>query len=182
MRCQRGVGVTLQQPLRRYWTERCLMDCRKFAIFFLVVASSAFGQMDASSLRAKFGAPLNREFFTVRPGIQMIVDYSPTSTSVCRLELPGQAPIPADAPMGVGINTKKIMDELLVEIVPPSMRGKAGAGNFCAAAGRAGMCSTDYEHVSIVESLDGGNRTAVVVRFKIAGCPPESSTASAHQW
>jgi hypothetical protein len=128
--------------------------------------------MDASSLRAKFGAPLNREVFTVQPGIQMIVDYSPTTTSVCRLELPGLAPMPADARPGVGINTKKLIDELLAEIVPPSMRGKVGS-TMCASAGRAGMCSTDYEHVSIVESLDGGDRKALIVRFKIAGCPTE---------
>jgi hypothetical protein len=148
------------------------MRCGRLAIFDLIFAASAFGQMDGTTLRAKFGAPLNREVFTVRPGIEMIVDYSPTGNHVCRLELPGQAPMPADAPMGVGINIKKPIDELLAEIVPLSMRGKAGASS-CMQAGMIGMCSTDYEHVSVVESLNGGQRTAVIVRFKMAGCSAE---------
>ncbi|HTB13652.1 MAG TPA: hypothetical protein VK752_18880 [Bryobacteraceae bacterium] len=145
------------------------MGCGRLAIFCLVFAASAFGQMDGSSLRAKFGVPLNREVFTVRPRIEMIVDYSPTGNQVCRLELPGLAPMPADAAPGVGINTKKIIDEIVAEIVPPSMRGKAGA-SMCTSSGKNGMCSTDYENVSIAESLDGARRTAVIVRFKIAGC------------
>ena len=74
----------------------------KTGIFFLILAPVAFSQVDSSALRAKFGAPLNREVFTVRPGIEMIVDYSPTGTHACRLELPGQAPMPADWPVGVG--------------------------------------------------------------------------------
>jgi len=141
----------------------------KLGICFLILASSGFGQLDSSTLRAKFGAPLNREVFTVRPGIEMIVEYSPTGAHACRLELPGHAPIPADAPTGVGINTKKIIDELLTEIVPLSMRGKTGA-SFCMSTGINSMCSTDYENLSIQESLDGGRRTAVIVKFKIAGC------------
>jgi hypothetical protein len=144
----------------------------KTAIFFLILASSAFGQMDASGLRARFGAPLHREVFTVRPGIEMIVDYSPTGNHACRLELPGEAPMPADAPMGVGINTQKIIDELLTEIVPLSMRGKVGS-RFCASAGMQSMCSTDYENLSILEPSSGARRTAVIVKFKIAGCSGE---------
>ena len=144
------------------------MDCRRFGIFLLTCASCAFGQFDSSTLRAKFGAPLNREVFTVRQGIEMIVDYSSTGTHACRLELPGLAPVPADAPVGVGISTKKAIDDLVTGIVPLSMRGKAG-GNFCNGSGRIAMCSTDYENVSIIESLDGGRRT-VIVKFKIAGC------------
>jgi hypothetical protein len=145
------------------------MDCSRLTISCFISAASAFGQMDSSSLRERFGAPLNREVFTVRAGIEMIVDYSPTSNHVCRLELPGQAPMPADAPMGVGFNIKKPIDELLAEIVPLSMRGKGGA-SICSYAGMSGMCSTDYEHVSVAESLNGGRRTAVIVKFKIAGC------------
>jgi hypothetical protein len=83
------------------------MACGRLAVFFSILAASAFGQMDGSTLRTRFGAPLNREVFTVRPGIEMIVDYSPTGNQVCRLELPGQARMPADAPVGVGINREK---------------------------------------------------------------------------
>lgn len=144
----------------------------KIAIFFLILSSIAFGQMDSSALRAKFGAPLNREVFTVRPGIEMIVDYSPTSTHACRLELPGQAPTPADWPAGVGFNAKKAIDDLLAEIVPVSMRGKAGPG-ICMISGIQSMCSTDYENLSILEPSSGSGRTAVIVKFKVAGCSGE---------
>jgi hypothetical protein len=145
------------------------MERSRFAIFFLILAPPVSGQIDGSWLRAKFGAPLNREVFTVRPGIEMIVDYSPTGNHACRLELPGQAPMAADAPAGVAINPKKPIDDLLAEIVPLSMRGKEGL-KMCESAGMSGICSIDYEHLSIVESSDGGHRAAVIVRFKIAGC------------
>jgi hypothetical protein len=145
------------------------MDCGRLGIFLLACASCAFAQVDASTLRAKFGTPVSREVFTVRPGIEMIVDYSLTGNHACRLELPGLAPMPADAPTGVGINTKKPIDDLLVEIVPLSMRGKEGA-SFCMSTGINARCSTDYENLSILESLNAGRRTAVIVKFKIAGC------------
>ena len=145
------------------------MDCGRLAILVLVSAAGAFGQIDSSSLRAKFGAPLHREVFTVRAGIEMIVDYSPTANHACPLELPGQAPMPADAPLGVGFNPTKPIDELVAQIVPLAMRGKEG-NRMCSMSGLSGVCSVDYENLSIVESMNGGHRTAVVVRFKMAGC------------
>jgi hypothetical protein len=141
----------------------------RFAILSLTFASSLLAQIDSSGLRAKFGAPLNRETFTVKPGIEVIVDYSPTANHACRLELPGQAPMPRDAVPGVGINIKKLIDDVLAEIVPLSMRGKE-LGLMCESAGMISICSKDYEHVSILETLEGGRRTAVIVKFKTADC------------
>jgi hypothetical protein len=139
------------------------------AIFCLIFTSSAFGQIEASALRAKYGAPLNRETFTVRPGIEMIVDYSPTANRACRLELPGQVPMPQDARPGVGIDVKKPIDVLVEEIVPLSMRGKELRG-MCSSAGAISMCWKDYEHVSVMETFEAGRRTAVIVKFKTADC------------
>jgi hypothetical protein len=139
------------------------------AIFGLIFASSAFAQIDSAGLRAKYGAPLNRETFTVRPGIEVVVDYSPTANHACRLELPGEAPVPQDAAPGFRINTKKPIDEVLAELVPLAMRGKE-LGRMCQSAGRISMCSVDYELVSIVEPAEGGRRTAVLVKFKSADC------------
>jgi hypothetical protein len=141
----------------------------KLGIFFLILASIAFGQMDSATLRAKFGAPLTREVFTIRSGIEMTVEYSPTGNLACRIEFPGLAPVPANAPPGLALYTQTAIDDLIAGIVPLSMRGKEG-GKFCNGTGRAMMCSANYENVSITESLDGGRRTAVVVKFKIAGC------------
>jgi hypothetical protein len=56
------------------------------AALSLLVASSAFGQVDANSLRARYGPPLERETFTVRPGIEMIVDYGPNKLA-CRMNV-----------------------------------------------------------------------------------------------
>lgn len=145
------------------------MDCRRLGIFVLACGSSAFGQIDSATLRAKFGTPLTREVFTVRQGIEMTVDYSATGNHACRIELPGVAPVPANAPPGLAFYTQTAIDELVAGIVPLSMRGKAG-GKFCNGSGRAMTCADDYENVSITESLDGGHRTAVIVKFKIAGC------------
>jgi hypothetical protein len=139
------------------------------AIVGLIFTSLMFAQVDSSALRAKFGTPLNRETFTVRPGIEMIVDYSPTSTHACQLQFPGQAPFPPDAAPGVGFNLKKLMDDVVDEIVPVAMRGKE-LGRLCESAGLSGMCSKDYEHLTIIEPMTGDRRTAVIVRFNTADC------------
>jgi hypothetical protein len=138
-------------------------------IFGLIFTSSMFGQIDASALRAKYGAPLSRETFTVRPGIEMVVDYSPTANHACRLELPGQAPMPQDARPGVGIDIKRPIDALIEEIVPPSMPGKE-LRRMCSSAGAISMCWTDYERLSIIETFEVGRRTSVIVKFKTADC------------
>jgi hypothetical protein len=138
------------------------------ALFILLAASAAFGQIDSSGLRAKFGEPLNRETFMVRPGVLMIVDYSPTANHACRLELPGQA-MPTDAPLGVAINPKKIIDDILAEIVPLSMRGKE-LGGMSQQMSLQGISTIDYENVSIAGPFTGNRRTALIVRFKTPDC------------
>jgi hypothetical protein len=147
------------------------MGPRTFAFLALTFASTAFAQIDSAGMRAKFGSPLNREVFTVRPGIEMIVDYSPTANHACVLKFPGEA-MPPDPKPGVGINPKKIIDELVLEIVPLTMRGK-DLGTIYHQSGMHRMSSIDYENVSIIESMTGGQRTAVVVRFKAADCAAE---------
>jgi hypothetical protein len=142
-----------------------------FASLALIFVSTAFAQIDSAGMRAKFGSPLNREVFTVRPGIEMIVDYSPTANHACVLRFPGEA-MPPDPKPGVGINPKKIIDELVLEIVPSTMRGKE-LGRMRQQSGMQGMSSTDYENVLITEPMTGDQRTAVVVRFKTADCAAE---------
>src|SRR5260370_36469407 len=90
-------------------------------VAFLVAASSAFAQIDTFSLRSKYGAPLDRESFTVRPGIEMVVDYGP-SKQVCRIQLPSGVRIVGTVPPDVV--TKQQIDEILDEVLPPSIRGK----------------------------------------------------------
>src|SRR5258708_13797214 len=96
----------------------------KFVISFAVVwvgASSGIAQVDAYSLRSKYGPPLDRETFKVRPGIEMVVDYGP-SKQACKIQLPSGMKIVGTVP--VGATTKEQVDEVLNEVVPPPIRGK----------------------------------------------------------
>lgn len=70
------------------------------AILCVSIASLAFAQIDESALRSKYGAPLDRETFAVRPGIEMVVDYGP-SKQVCKLQLPSGMNIVGSARPGV---------------------------------------------------------------------------------
>jgi len=56
-------------------------------LILFVVCCSAFGQMDTSTLRAKYGEPLARETFQVRPNIEAVVSYG-TGHQVCKIDLP----------------------------------------------------------------------------------------------
>jgi hypothetical protein len=114
-------------------------------IFCLSFAAALFGQIDSYQLRAKYGPPLDRETFTISPGYQIVVDYRP-DRQVSRLELPPDAPS-LDQP---GVITAKRVEDILLELVPASMR----------------------EDVIISEPQDPavpGRRTAVTVIFKSSG-------------
>jgi len=47
----------------------------RLALGCLLLALPALAQLDSSTLRAKFGAPLNRETFQYRAGLDLAVDY-----------------------------------------------------------------------------------------------------------
>jgi len=99
----------------------------------------------------------------------MIVDYSPTANHACRLEFPGQAPFPKDVGLGVGVNLKKLLDDIVAEIVPPAMRGKE-LGKMMQSSGLSSLQTTTYEHLTISEPMTGNNRTAVIVIFQNPDC------------
>jgi hypothetical protein len=112
-------------------------------IFCLGFAAALFGQIDSYQLRAKYGPPLDRETFTISPGYQIVVDYGPDHQA-SRLELPPAAPS-LDQP---GVITQKRVDDILLELVPMSMRGKeirSMLQSFCVLS----IKSTEYEHVII---------------------------------
>lgn len=113
----------------------------KSAISFaiaVIAASSAFAQVsDAYSLRAKYGQPLDREIFTA--------DYGP-SKQVCKIQLPSGKKIVGTAP--VGAITKDQINEVLNEVVPPSMRGKE-LGRMMQGTGAPMLFTTEYEQVPL---------------------------------
>jgi hypothetical protein len=133
-----------------------------------VVASlSAFAQFNgaafANNLRAKYGPPLAREIFTVRPGLEMTVNYA-ANGHVCRIELPPVAP--GEDPRVIGPHA---IDDFVSVLVPIAMRGKE-LGRSAQAFGAPSMTMVEYENVIIGELFQGGTRTGVTVTFTKETC------------
>ena len=137
------------------------------AIFVGFSLSASSQLLDAYKLRDKYGPPLDRETFTVRPGIEMVVDYGP-SKQVCRLQLPSGTQYGGTVP--VDAVTKEKIEMVLEEVVPPSLRGKE-LGRRTMATGVPMMSFTEYEHVTISESKNGDIGNGITVTFKNAACP-----------
>jgi hypothetical protein len=135
------------------WTPRIpVLVCIAFT-------ATLFGQIDSYQLRAKYGPPLARETFTISPDFHVIVDYGPDQ-QVCRLELPASVP---------SITGQRV-DEILLELVPMSMRG-TNLGTMWEFMGRASVKITEYEDVFISEPHDHrGMRTGVTLVFKREEC------------
>ncbi len=135
-------------------------------MLFAVIAK---GQMTTGSLRSKFGSPLSRETFVVRPGLQMVVDYA-INGQVCRLQFPASSNIVGGAPPG--IITHKMVDQALAEVVPPAMRGKEIL-HLIRSAGLLSFDDTEYEFVFVGEARktnDPAQRDGVTVTFKGQTC------------
>jgi hypothetical protein len=112
--------------------------------------------MTAEMLRAKYGPPQGGKF-TISPGFEIAVECAPDG-EIRRIEFPGTAP---DA---TGASTTQRVDEVLLELIPMSMRGK----EFGSGVKRVGVFSryTLYEHVMIIEQEDlPGQRLSVTVSF-----------------
>ena len=150
-----------------------MMKCAISFGIALLAATSAFGQIDASSLRSKYGQPLDRETFIVRPGIEMVVDYG-SGRQVCQIQLPSGERMVGSVPPGVV--TKQQVDEVLQEVVPSSVRGKE-VNRMVEATGAPMFILTVYEHVSIGELQVNGIGRGITVTFKDLGCPKKTVQA-----
>jgi hypothetical protein len=133
---------------------------------FVVCCSSAFAQMDTSTLRSKYGEPIARETFQVRPNIEAVVNYG-TGHQVCRIDLP-----PGNYVNRPGFASTQQVDQVIDELVPPSVRGKE-IGGWLASAGRLSEHFTEYEHIKLHEPQDPdhpGRRTSVNITFNRPDC------------
>jgi hypothetical protein len=131
---------------------------------------SPFFRIDEFALRAKYDPPMDRETFTVWPGIEMIVDFGPAK-QVCRIHLPSG--IDTGGNMPDGVVSKLLIDNVLEEVVPSSTRGKAldqGIWAFGAALVPSSS-ETKYEQVTISEFKIDGVGTGITVTFNYSGCP-----------
>lgn len=138
----------------------------------LSLASSALGQIDGTTLRMKYGTPLNRETFRVRPNIEMVVNYGPNG-QVCRIELPPGERIIGQAPPSIP-STQQV-DEVLVEALPPSIRGRE-IGRSSIISGINFTMMTEYEHLSVFEGHHGETRTSLSIIFKDEACRTQPPT------
>jgi hypothetical protein len=132
-----------------------------FAICCLGLVLPAVAQLDPSVLRAKYGAPLNRETFHMPAGFDLIVDYG-AANQVCRLKVP--ALMPTNAKVSSADDMKQGMYDFLADLVPAAMRGKE-LGTLILGVGMISFSSTEYEHITIIEVQHAVNNT-ITVTFK----------------
>ena len=137
----------------------------------LVWASSSLGQIDAATLRMKYGAPLNGETFKVRPNIEMVVNYGPNG-QVCRIELPpGENTVGQPPP---DIATTQQVDEVLNEVIPASIRGKdTGRHILVSGMNSVSQMTTEFEHLLISAAYHGDTRPTLSITFKDEACRAE---------
>ena len=144
----------------------------RFLICCLFCALPAAAQLDSSALRAKYGAPLNRETFHMPAGFDLVVDYG-SNQQVCRLEVP--ALMPSDEnPANTQVMHQRMYD-FLAGLVPAAMRGKEGNRGAMVMGAAASLQFTEYEFVSVAELQQGTEpsaRSTIRVTFKNAGCEP----------
>jgi hypothetical protein len=138
------------------------------SILSLIAVSLAHAQIDAFSLRSKYGQPLDRETFTVLPGIDIRVDYGPAKQA-CVIVLPSGMMARESSP---DIITREQMKAVLDEVVPESVRGKE-IRRGAMGAGILQVVYTEYEHVTIDERFKGDVGTGIVVTFKNPVCRKE---------
>lgn len=128
----------------------------------------AFAQIDGakftSDLRTKFGPPLARETFTVRPGIEMVVDYA-ANGHVCKIQLPPVAPRRDDP----AVSSPQAIDDFISELVPLAMRGKE-LRRSASILGVNSVLTVEYENIAIAEMSQGQKRIGVTVAFTKETC------------
>lgn len=136
-------------------------------ILLLIVCSSVPAQqINSLSLRLKYGPPLDRETFTVRPEVEIRVDYGP-SKQACAILLPsGMTAVGTPSP---DVITRDQMKEILDDLVPVAVRGpeiKRGVIEV----GILRTVYTEYEFVNILEHFKSGVGTGIVVVLKDPAC------------
>lgn len=72
-----------------------------------------------------------------------------------------------------GSVSKKQIDEVLDEVVPPSIRGKL-LNQMMMATGAPSMSVRIYETLTIAETQNGDIGTGITVTFKDAACPKKT--------
>jgi hypothetical protein len=132
-------------------------------------AVPAFAQLDSSALRAKFGAPINRETFHMPEGFDLVVDYNAVR-QVCKIEAPALMPVPKDQVANSQAMKQRMYDFLLALIPAPMRVEERTLGTTV--VGRVSVTFSDYGPVSISEmQVDGEHgKGTLTLRFKAIAC------------
>jgi hypothetical protein len=139
------------------------MKPSRLAVCCLLLALPVAAQLDSYTLRAKYGAPLNRESYHVPQGLELTVDYG-AGNQVCKLEVHA---LPPREDRSGPYNPKQEMEVFLLDLVPSSMRGKE-LGRFAGMTGAfSGFSGVQYEHVTISQP---DRSETMTVSFKSDDC------------
>jgi len=129
----------------------------RLALASLLFVMPALAQLDSAALRAKFGPPMNREIFHLRPGFDLVVDYG-ANRQVCEMSMP---------PSTTREETERFLDEL----VPASLRGKSSGLNRTASSSEANQVyERGWELVIISIHINMGQDDGAWVRFTREDC------------
>jgi hypothetical protein len=144
------------------------LNLGRFVFCCLLFALPAAAQLDSAALRAKYGAPLNRETFHMPQGFHLTVDYG-AGHQVCKLEVPAE--MPPQPNISGAFNPRQRMQDFLSDLVPSSIRGKE-KNRLLNFSGAASALFVEYENVTVVESRDTNSpqRDTINVRFMHADC------------
>jgi hypothetical protein len=138
----------------------------RLVLGFLLLALPAAAQLDSYTLRAKFGAPLNRETFDLPQGLELTVDYG-AGNQVCKMEV--HALPPRENRSGPSNPTQE-MQNFLLDLVPASMRGKE-LGKFAGMTGAfSSFSGVEYEHVTVSQPAHSVGNETILVSFKNDDC------------
>ena len=133
------------------------------------------GTLDSAALRAKYGAPLDRETFHMPAGFDLVVDYGQNG-QVCRLQVPALMPT-SEQVLNSDVMNRRMYD-FLSELVPDSMRGKE-IRKMISSMGAPSIQTIEYEHVTISQFNAGqlfSRDNVITVAFTNQDCQ-----AAAHQ-
>jgi hypothetical protein len=93
----------------------------------------------------------------------MIVDYG-TNGHVCKIQLP-----PIGPSRDANVASRQAIDEITLELVPMSPRGKE-MGRLMEAMGAVSISAVEYENVTISEAFQSQRRTGVTISLKDEAC------------
>jgi hypothetical protein len=144
----------------------------RLILFLLALALPAGAQLDSAALRAKYGAPLDRETYHMPSGFDLTVDYG-ASHQACKLQVP--ALMPSDETISNSDVMRLRMYVFLSELLPDSIRGKElRRGTMM--SGAHSVVFVEYENVSLAESKDGNQPFAgtITVTFRNQDCQKPS--------